>query len=112
MSNMRRTIRAIAFQDGKWWVAQCLEYDIAAQAKTFKKLVHEIYRLLIRYSMIGKKENIDVWPLKSKAPVAFWKLFNQHGKKVTFAKDPYAELQDPRPRLVEVRIATRKATHD
>ena len=109
MSDMRRTIRAIAFQDGKWWVAQCLEYDIAAQAKTFKKLAHEIHRLLLGYAVIGKHEDIDVWENRSKAPVVFWKLFNQHGKKVTFDKDPYASIKDPRPRLTEVRVATRKA---
>jgi len=107
---MCRTIRAIAFEENGWWVAQCLEYDIAAQAKTFEKLIHELYRLLLGYSVIGKKENIDVWGGKSKAPVVFWKLFHRHGKKVMLASDPYNSVNEPRPRLVEVRIVKRKAT--
>ena len=36
------TIRAVIFQDGDLWVAQCLEHDISAQAKT----VAEAYRRL------------------------------------------------------------------
>lgn len=108
MSNMRQTIRAVAFEEDGWWVAQCLEYDIAAQAKTLPALVREVWRVLYAYSIIGKKEGIDVWAHKSKAPAVFWKLFNQHGKKVPFDKDPYAADNAPRPRLTEVRIVVRK----
>lgn len=31
-------IRIVVFQDGDTWVAQCLEYDIGAQAESLEKL--------------------------------------------------------------------------
>lgn len=39
---MSRTVRAVAFQSGDWWVAQCLEYAIATQARKLEDLPYEI----------------------------------------------------------------------
>jgi hypothetical protein len=35
MKQENRDIRAVIFQEGDLWVAQCLEYDIGAQAHDF-----------------------------------------------------------------------------
>ena len=39
-------LRAVLFEEGGSWSAQCLEYDIAAQAKTLLDLHDEIARVL------------------------------------------------------------------
>ena len=31
-------IRAVVFQEGEWLCAQCLEYDLVAQAKSLRQL--------------------------------------------------------------------------
>ena len=35
-------IRIVAFQDGDMWIAQCLEYDIGAQAESLEKLYERL----------------------------------------------------------------------
>jgi predicted RNase H-like HicB family nuclease len=39
-------IRAVLFEDMGWWCVQCLEHDIAAQARTVSELVTELERVL------------------------------------------------------------------
>jgi hypothetical protein len=45
----RPTIRAVAFEHGDHWVAQCLEHDIATQARTLDSLLDELERILAAY---------------------------------------------------------------
>ena len=42
-----KRIGAVIFQEGNLWVAQCLEFDIAAQASTVKELGYELQRVLV-----------------------------------------------------------------
>ena len=39
-------LRVVVFQEGDLWVAQCLEYDICAQAKDVKTLERRIGRVV------------------------------------------------------------------
>jgi hypothetical protein len=39
-------IRAVLFEEADWWVGQCLEYDIAVQARTKPKLKTELANVL------------------------------------------------------------------
>ncbi len=39
-------ISAVVFQEGNWWSAQCLEYDLAAQARTVSDLRYELQRVI------------------------------------------------------------------
>jgi hypothetical protein len=50
------SVRAIIFQDGNLWVAQCLEYDIGAQARD-----PETVRLLLEAAIeIERRTSIEV----------------------------------------------------
>src|SRR5438128_8437533 len=40
-------IRAVVFQEGDWLCAQCLEYDLVAQAKSLPRLYEALRRLII-----------------------------------------------------------------
>lgn len=54
------------------WVAQCLEHDIAAQAKGFAGLEAQLERVIIARFVIAKERRID--PLKSLGPASkpYW----------------------------------------
>lgn len=41
------TVRVVTFKEGDWHVAQCIEWDLATQAKTEDDLRYEVQRLLI-----------------------------------------------------------------
>lgn len=111
MKGMRRKVRALVFKEGKWLVGQFLEYDIAAQAKTFPKLVKELWRMLVAEALICEHEKMQSFN-KTKAPASYWRVFNQHGKPVIFGKDPYATCKIKRPTIVEIRVAKRPPTPD
>ena len=56
-------LHAIVFQEGEWWVGQCIEKDIAVQAKTFEGVKEEFKRTLEAYKEIGKEKGL-VSPLE------------------------------------------------
>src|SRR5438270_10544232 len=66
-------IRAVAFERGDHWVAQCLEYDIATQAKTLDDLLYELERILVAHLMGA--EGADPFANIPKAPQRFWRMY-------------------------------------
>lgn len=70
-------IRAVLFEgeDGGPWSAQCLEYDIAAQAQTLLDLQDELVRVLVTHVaasvQLGRTPFSDIKP----APQRFWELY-------------------------------------
>lgn len=52
-------MRAIVFQEGKWWVGQCIEKDIAVQAKSFDGVKAEFQRTLEVYKEIANQGGIS-----------------------------------------------------
>ena len=68
-------IRAVIFKEGDWWVGQCLEHDIAAQAKTPKELAYQIQRSIVGHLVVSKQEGLVPFKKLPKAPGKYWKLF-------------------------------------
>lgn len=52
-------LHAIVFQEGEWWVGQCIEKDIAVQAKTLDGIKEEFKRTLEAYKELGKQEGLS-----------------------------------------------------
>lgn len=46
-------------EEGEWYIAQGLEYDIVAQAKTIEDVIYEWQRLILSRICIGKELGID-----------------------------------------------------
>lgn len=67
--------KAVIFKEGDWWVGQCLEHDITAQAKTPKDLAYEIQRALIGHIVVSKQEGLQPFKNLPKAPEKYWELF-------------------------------------
>jgi predicted RNase H-like HicB family nuclease len=70
-----RRIRAVLFEDMGWWCAQCLEHDIAAQARTVSELVSELERVLSAHvevsAALGHEPFMDLPP----APQRFFDAY-------------------------------------
>lgn len=60
-------LNVLVFQSEDWMVAQCLEHDIAAQAKTLKALTHAFQEVLAAHVSMDLEDGIT--PL-SKIPPA------------------------------------------
>lgn len=100
------TVRIVVFQEGEWLSAQCLEYDLATQARTLGDLWYEIQRLLAGHAATrvreGKEPFADVRP----APRKYWRMFERSKIPLPLPRLPF-RLGVPKPKLVrpEVRVA-------
>ena len=71
------TIRAVVFQEGEWLSAQCLEYDIATQAKTLDDLSYELQRILVGHVVTSKKLGKAPFEGVPRAPRKYWEMFER-----------------------------------
>ncbi len=65
----------IEHPDSGWCSAQCLEYDIAVQARGVNNVLLELDRVLKGHIAISKKMKIAPFENLPKAPKKFWDLF-------------------------------------
>ena len=68
-------IRAVIFYEGDRWVAQCLDVDIAAQAKDQRDLGYELGRMLVGRIMASEKLGTEPFEGLPPAPKRYWDLF-------------------------------------
>jgi predicted RNase H-like HicB family nuclease len=98
-------LSAVVFQEDGWWSAQCLEYDIAAQAKTLPDLHDELERVLAVHVaaclQIGREPFDGLEP----APRKFWDMYESADLKVEGKRLP---MRLPKPAAIphpELRVA-------
>jgi hypothetical protein len=100
-------IRAVLFEEEGAWSAQCLDFDIAAQAKTLAELHEEIVRVLAVHvaasRQLGREPFADVNP----APKRFWDLYETglpvESRSASFRIESGPTLPPIRPELRIVR---------
>jgi hypothetical protein len=68
-------ISAILFQEGEWWSAQCLEYDVAAQARTLPELRYELERVLTSHVLISLENGQAPFDGLKPGPQRFWDMY-------------------------------------
>ena len=69
-------IRAVAFNDEKgFWCAQCLEYDITAQARTVEELRKEFSSLLLSYIQVRADLKRAPFAGLPRAPRRFYRMY-------------------------------------
>lgn len=71
----RINISVILFQEDEWWTAQCLEYDVAAQARTLPELRCELERVLTSHVLVSMKKGQPPFGGLKPAPQKFWDMF-------------------------------------
>lgn len=58
--------------DRSWWIAQCLEFDIAAQGDTLAEVQLEFQRVLAARVLSAKDLGVDPFEGVPQAPAPFW----------------------------------------
>lgn len=76
-------ISAVLFQEDGWWVGQCLQYDIAAQAKTLPQLHSEMARALVGHAVACLTEGLQPFDCLDPAPQKYWVMFGEAALHVT-----------------------------
>lgn len=82
-------ISAVLFEEGDWWSAQCLEYDIAAQAKTLNDLLYELQRVLVSHICIAEELGRKPFEGLEPAPQKFWNLFQRSHARIEMEDSPF-----------------------
>ncbi len=70
-------IRAVIFQEGEWLCAQCLEYDLLAQAKSLPKLCRALQQLLLGHVAVRLHHKQRPFRDLPRAPEKYWAMFRQ-----------------------------------
>lgn len=97
------TIRVLLFEDktqGSGWSAQCLDYDLAAQAKTLGDLIYEVHRVLVGHVVTSKELGMEPFANLGVAPPVYWQLFDR--AKITLVRETAFPSE---PAEIEVKIA-------
>ena len=81
-------IRVVLFEEEPGaWSAQCLDYDIAAQAQTFFDLQDEIVRVLATHVAASVQLGREPFSGIKEAPQRFWQLY-ESGLRVESRPEP------------------------
>jgi hypothetical protein len=72
-----KAMRVLIFRRDEWWVAQCLEYDIAAQARSLNDVQYEIQRVVIGRVFAAQALGIEPFKGIPKAPEGYHKIFKK-----------------------------------
>lgn len=102
------SVLLIEEEDG-WWSAQCLEYDVAAQAKSLSELRYEFERVFITHLALSKMDNKQPFEGVGRAPEEYWKIFESAELEVSVEKrddQPIPEAPMPSARF---KVADRPA---
>ena len=88
---MSETIRAVVFQRGEWWIAQCLEFGLATQARNLADLPQELERLLKVQVEASLERGIKPFEGVPPAPKRYWEMFDRSQTLLV----PLTHLADP-----------------
>ena len=75
-------IRAVVFQEGEWLCAQCLEYDLVAQAKSLNQLSRALQRLIVAHVVVRLRHKQQPFRDLPRAPEKYWAMFKRSRLKL------------------------------
>lgn len=76
LTGMTLHVLLIEEEDGRW-SAQCLEYDIAAQAKKLADIHHEFEKAVMAQAMLCCENGFEPFEGIGAAPKYFWDLYDK-----------------------------------
>lgn len=102
--------RVLFFEHDTSWAAQCLERDIAMQAKTLQDLLYEVERVLVAHFALAEALGLEPFEGIPRAPETFWRLYKNSPVTVGVSKLQF-KLDGSSRRLAPpaIRIALRKS---
>lgn len=75
-------IRAVVFQEGEWLCAQCLKYNLVAQAKSLKQLSRTLQRLIVAHVAVRLRHKQQPFRDLPRAPERYWAMFKRSRLKL------------------------------
>jgi predicted RNase H-like HicB family nuclease len=96
-------IHAVVFSEGDWFVAQCLEYDIATQAKSVSALIDEVEQIIAAHILVAEEKEVEPFANVPRAPGRFWRMYKDAKAKLEPVHQ--GELRDDRSPVLELRAA-------
>lgn len=70
-------IRVVVFRSGEWWIARCLEYNLATQARRLEDMPAEIQRVLSLQITACQQRGVEPFAGFSPAPRRFWEMYER-----------------------------------
>jgi hypothetical protein len=71
------TLRAVVFQEGDWLCVQCLEYNLATQARTLHQLHKSLHRLILGHIAVRRRHKQRPFEGLPRAPRKYWDMFER-----------------------------------
>jgi len=100
---MATQLRVLVIVDGPWLVAQVLEYDIGAEAKSFDDLMYQLQKTLVFQVLHDRQENREPFKSLEKAPRKFWEQYEAATpREAELPSSPSDPIPMPK---TEVRVA-------
>jgi hypothetical protein len=101
-NKQKAVISVLMFEDkdAGVWSAQCLEYDVAAQARTLSDLFYEFERAIVGHIVVSVELGMVPFEKIKPAPKKFWTLFEASIIHVDREPSPYRLPNlEPRPTM-------------
>ena len=95
MSQNVITIRTLVIEKDEGWIAQCLDYDIVAQARTFPKLRAELERLLVSHVLASVASGREPFAGFTPAPQRYWDLYERTNARIELDDDEFESTSIP-----------------
>lgn len=74
---MDMELRAVIFKRGAWWIGQCLEHDIGAEAKTIKQIGYELELAIVAHLAVSVANHLEPFKGIPQAPARYWRMFEE-----------------------------------
>jgi len=81
-------LRVLITKQCDWWVAQCLEYDLAVQARTLRGVQYEFQRIFFGRLVIAEELGVDPFAGISQPPPYYEAVYNDTVKTVRMEMKP------------------------
>ena len=74
-------LSVLLMREGEMWVAQCLEYDLAAQGRTLAEVKDAFGKTFCGQIMVDLHHKLEPLSTFSQAPAAYWEKF-KHAERL------------------------------
>jgi hypothetical protein len=99
----RHLFHAVFFEDRGWWVAQCLERNLATASKDPRELLGKLETLLRVQIEADREADMEPFTTLPQAPRRFWRMFQ--AARPWRLEDKTAEPSASIPMWAELAIA-------
>lgn len=76
------SLRVLVLRDGPWWVAQCLEHDLVAQATTLPELELRFHRVIVGTIALALERGEEPFAEIAPAPKACIDMYENGSRHV------------------------------